>query len=1098
MSDVVLGIRLTIDGKDVSGEIRGQAAELQKLGQAAQQSNRQAKSASDEFVSSLKKQADTLGMTRTQTIAYEASQQNLTAAQRQSVAASIQAIDAHERQERMLGRVRIMAAAVGLALVAMAKAAGAAATEAEQTELRLQAVVKATGGVAGLTAKELIDMSSAMQDRLGINDEAIKSSMAVLLTFKEVGRESFGEAMEVAANLSKVMGTDLQSAALQLGKALQDPEQGLTALNRAGVSFNEGQKDTIKYLVATGNQAQAITLVLKLMKEQGLDKVAESMNQGLFKATNTLKNEWDDLLETFGRTTVAKSAVEGVFGSLATYLRDAKSVIEDGTWFDRLAFFTVGYSTPRVVAQRSARVDQPSAQELDDAEIGASGRKVAAARDQVESFLKGFQSDNDKLGAELKKFRALAGNAGLTSGEIAAGEAKIYAKLFKPGEGAQLILGLKDQLASLSGQTSTVDKVTRELTNGTKQYGAEVRTAALAIAEEIDQKLKKAEIDRAELATALMLAVASRKNEVAIQAEADSYTKRFRSARESIEQIEFETKLIGLSNEEREKAIAMRALETSGIDKESDAYQHFAEKLTAAISVKASREAMQKAIEDTRQEARKLDEDLQRGLTDSIFRGFEAGKGFAENFRDSLVNMFKTTILTPVIKWIVSPITGAATATLGSLGIPGLANAAGGGAGGLGGLGSLFSASNLPGMGNPFGGGAFDILGGLAGAGNAVFQNLGVGAGSQFLADIGNFGYGNPLLAAGLNLLAGNTRGALFSGGLGALGTVFGGPVGGLIGSVAGSFLGGFGGGGGGPASFTGIDVNANLSQSGFAGQLFGTSKNSDTSFRWPTFIPGNLQETANAAVASAFSQMTALAQQMGLDPSRLAGVSANVSFHSASHDAAVITQDLVNNLGALTDQMATALMPNLKDFAAAGETATQTLLRLVQVQDQLRQQEASATDQLKGMVNSLPGQLGITSLQQFQNSLKVADTLAPLDRLANAKTLLNDTYTRAMRGDLSAVNAFPNSAQQLLSIGRDTYASGAQYQQLFVEVNRELQDVLSLQTAQQADLLKNIDVSIVSSAQEQTAELQKIRKAIDDMNASLQATQAELRRIAV
>jgi hypothetical protein len=58
------------------------------------------------------------------------------------------------------------------------------------------------------------------------------------------------------------MGTDMKGAAIQVGKALQDPVHGISALRRVGVNFNESQVETIKKLVETGQAAKAQGLIL--------------------------------------------------------------------------------------------------------------------------------------------------------------------------------------------------------------------------------------------------------------------------------------------------------------------------------------------------------------------------------------------------------------------------------------------------------------------------------------------------------------------------------------------------------------------------------------------------------------------------------------------------------------------------------------------------------------------------------------------------------------------------------------------------------------------------------------------------------------------
>ena len=77
-----------------------------------------------------------------------------------------------------------------------------------------------------------------------------------------------------------------------------------------------------------------------------------------------------------------------------------------------------------------------------------------------------------------------------------------------------------------------------------------------------------------------------------------------------------------------------------------------------------------------REQKRNADE-IDRLLGDAIMRGFEAGKGWAKNFWESMINMAKTVVLRPIISAVMSPVTGAITSTLGGMGLSGGANAAG-------------------------------------------------------------------------------------------------------------------------------------------------------------------------------------------------------------------------------------------------------------------------------------------------------------------------------------------------------------------------------------------------------------------------------------
>ena len=70
--------------------------------------------------------------------------------------------------------------------------------------------------------------------------------------------------------MSPVLGTDASGSAIQLGKALNDPIKGITALTRVGVTFTEQQKDQITTLVESGKTIDAQKIILgELQKEFG-------------------------------------------------------------------------------------------------------------------------------------------------------------------------------------------------------------------------------------------------------------------------------------------------------------------------------------------------------------------------------------------------------------------------------------------------------------------------------------------------------------------------------------------------------------------------------------------------------------------------------------------------------------------------------------------------------------------------------------------------------------------------------------------------------------------------------------------------------------
>jgi hypothetical protein len=339
VNDIVLGVRLVGDSKGLVGEVRLSRQEILGLARDTQSGSKAAnagRQAAEDYAKALKKQYDTVGMSATAIKKYEVAQLSATDAEKRAMATIIDSTAATERKLQMaerlgraLGGMIVTAIQAGAALAAVVqKESLQKAMEAEQSQVKLQAVLKGTAYAAGLTAKELDDLTESMTASTRFDDEGIRNAIAIMLTFKNVNKDVFGDAMRSAASLAELMGTDLNSAVLMLGKALEEPEQGLTALRRAGVTFSDSQRIMITNMVDTGRQGEAMTAILKQLREQGIDGVAEAMNSGLTQAWSDNKKQLSELLETIGKTELVGGNAKRYFEGLTAIMRDLQLQIE--------------------------------------------------------------------------------------------------------------------------------------------------------------------------------------------------------------------------------------------------------------------------------------------------------------------------------------------------------------------------------------------------------------------------------------------------------------------------------------------------------------------------------------------------------------------------------------------------------------------------------------------------------------------------------------------------------------------------------------------------------------------------------------------------
>jgi hypothetical protein len=171
-----------------------------------------------------------------------------------------------------------------------------ATIEAEKAQAQLAQAFKTSGGASGQSLKSLRDTAEALQGLTGIDDDAIASVQTLLLQFRHISGDTFPEATKAVLDFSARMGTDLPAAAEAVGKALENPVNGLKALKAAGVDLSESQQETIKHLVDTGHAADAQKIVLdELTKSIG--GAAEAARGTLGGSLAALKVSAENLLE---------------------------------------------------------------------------------------------------------------------------------------------------------------------------------------------------------------------------------------------------------------------------------------------------------------------------------------------------------------------------------------------------------------------------------------------------------------------------------------------------------------------------------------------------------------------------------------------------------------------------------------------------------------------------------------------------------------------------------------------------------------------------------------------------------------------------------
>ena len=357
------------------------------------------------------------------------------------------------------------------------------------------------------------------------------------------------------------------------------------------------------------------------------------------------------------------------------------------------------------IASKTALTDSATAAGMVGSEMGNAGAKSAAA---AAEFIR-LKPATQELTAEQTK---------------AAAAAKKHADdLDKAAEGIRLEqLGLNSGLLRDLGQLNTL-RDTGRINTETYERAVNSLLAKQPLYQAQAKEQEQAEKDVAK-------ALKDREDQLKkTYAEQERETQKMEDANAKLRE---QNSVIGLNKAElvaREAALLRQQAEELDLSTElygtNNALTRQAELLNERADLLEDGVVLAEA-RAVKEEWEKTTAEIDKSLTDALMRGFESGKGFLENFRDTAVNLFKTVILRPVISAIMSPISQGISGMLGFAGSASAATAGGGG-GAMGTLSNMAGVGGLLGSAGAFGSG---IMSGLSawGAGGSVTGLLGSGS----------------------------------------------------------------------------------------------------------------------------------------------------------------------------------------------------------------------------------------------------------------------------------------------------------------------------------------------------------------------------------
>lgn len=196
----------------------------------------------------------------------------------------------------------------------------------QTAETKLQATIKATGNVIGVSTTELYSMAEALSRSTTFTDQTVLSMQQVIIASGRISREALPKVTELALDMATAMGIDGTQAARDLSKALANPIEGLSQLKEKNINFTASEQTKVAELAKTNKMFEAQQLILDKIEKTYGGIAREVASTDIGKITQ-IQNLMTDIKEGLGEAIVNRLAP--VFTWLLEKLGEVKTLISD-------------------------------------------------------------------------------------------------------------------------------------------------------------------------------------------------------------------------------------------------------------------------------------------------------------------------------------------------------------------------------------------------------------------------------------------------------------------------------------------------------------------------------------------------------------------------------------------------------------------------------------------------------------------------------------------------------------------------------------------------------------------------------------------------
>ncbi|MBH1660124.1 phage tail length tape measure family protein [Stenotrophomonas maltophilia] len=300
---------------------------------------------------------------------------------------------AEKWRKKVEAEAKLAGLALGTAIAAAVVMIGRNTIAAEREVAQLDAIIRSTGGAAGYTRQQLLDMADTLSSKSTFSGGEIVEAQTRLLSYSGILASNIPRAMQAVIDQSARLGISVSQSAETIGRALESPSKAAAALAQQGfgAAFTKEVRGTIDELVKAGKEGEAQVMILEIL-EESYAGAAQAARETFGGALQALGNTLNDI------TTAGDGSLQGATDAVNTLIETLNDPATREGFNNLISGAVAAIGTLAQFAATTGNVAKFVAEELAARFNGPDATDVVRVQERIERLQKTIDAVQNRRG----------------------------------------------------------------------------------------------------------------------------------------------------------------------------------------------------------------------------------------------------------------------------------------------------------------------------------------------------------------------------------------------------------------------------------------------------------------------------------------------------------------------------------------------------------------------------------------------------------------------------------------------------------------------------------------------------------------------------